>query len=384
MTAPPPETHRIRRVERLLDTLDDLLSENAEEAQRVSIYVPAGRTHDDVPESRLQLKGAFKEVGKLLDGNGGEEILDILEDEIGPYLDKESEESEFWQHQAGGLAIFADAETVRVIQVPESFSPQCSYSTKWFLTPLLELAANIDSYWLLSLSQNEVALYRGSRLGIREVVIPGGNPSFKESETAAARSSGDDPDIIDAEANKENLQRFFEEVNEPVRKILGDSNDPLLIAGVDFYLPLYAEANTYPNLVEKIVSGNAEHESLDDLHESATDLLYRDFAESRKRELLRLKELAASGAFVTNLQEILAAASMGRVDSLVAPSDLRCRGKITDPATGSFEKLSPGDPKGFDLYQTAAELTLSRGGRLFYLEATKMPGGNEICAELRY
>ncbi|MDF1740949.1 MAG: hypothetical protein P1U86_17435 [Verrucomicrobiales bacterium] len=385
-TAPPPETHRIRRVERLLDTLDDLLAENAEETKRATIYVPASRTPDDVPQSRLQLKGAFRDLSKMLeeDGDGGGEILDTLEDEIGPYLDKESEESEFWQHQSGGLAIFAEAETVRVIQVPKRFSPQCSYSTKWFLTPLLELAANNDSYWLLSLSQNEVALYRGSRLGIRPVEIPGGNPSFEESEIAAAKSSGDDPDLIDAEANKENLLKFFREVNEPIRKILGESNDPLLIAGVDFYLPLFAKANTYPHLVEKIVGGNAEHESLAELHESASDVLYRDFAESRKRELLRLKELAASDAFVTDLQEVLAAASMGRIASLVAPSDLRFRGKITDPGKGSYEEMTPHDPEGFDLYQRAAELTLSRGGRLFYLEAAKMPGGNEICAELRY
>ena len=383
-TTLPPETHRIRRVERLLDTLDNLLSENAQEAKRVSIYVPASRVPDEVPQSRLQLKGCLKEVSKLIDGDQGGEILDLLEDEIGPYLDKESEESEFWQHQAGGLAIFADAETVRVIQVPKRFSPQYSYSTKWFLTPLLELAANNDSYWLLSLSQNEVALYRGSRLGIRPVEIPGGTPSFEESETAAARSSGDDPAIIDAEADKDNLLRFFKEVNEPIRDILGESTDPLLVAGVDFYLPLYAKANTYPHLVDKIIGGNAEHESEDDLHQSASDVLYRDFAESRKRELLRLKELDASDVFVTDLQEILAAASMGRVNALVAPSDLRFRGKITDPAKGSFEKLSPDDPEGFDLYQRAAELTLSRGGRLFYLEGTKMPGGNEICAELRY
>jgi hypothetical protein len=228
-----------------------------------------------------------------------------------------------------------------------------------------------------------VKLFRGSRLGIREVSLPNTPQSFAESEARVAQGHGHDPQIIEPEADRASLKRFFSRIDQSVSEVTKDSGAPLILAGVEFYLPLYREVCSHSHLSDGMIRGNAEHLQPEDLHSQASGLLKHDFLKSRKRELIKIREKMECDLVHTEIESVLSAALEGRVASLVAPSD-RVRWGRYNPDGPKAEFLPETDIRGRDLYQQAAELTLLHGGELFYIESAKMPRGRPLCAELRY
>lgn len=381
---------KAERLDDLLTELDVLTEENIEPtAPRLSIYLSAGRRGEDSARGRIHLGNALGEAERRLAENGlPEKAIENFLADLRPLADRERCGA-FWDRQLEGLAIFADRQRLRLVQAAEAFEPEVRLSSQWWLTPLLALGANVEAYWLLSLARNEVKLYRGSRLGIREFALPPGTPRrFEDSDAAATRRDGDDPDApSNGDADKRLLSRFFAELDAGVTKAIGERHaDPLILAGVDHYLPLYERANTYPTFSGRILSGNPERLELSQLHQRALDALSSEFIQSRKRELLKLHARFDSDEVESRLERILEAATAGRVSALVAPAD-GCRwGRYERDQVGRvlIEDLPEGDARGRDLFQEAAEESLRHGGRLFYLESSKMPRGKSLCAELRH
>lgn len=379
-----PELTKLEKIEFLTAELDVLISENEEAGHRCSIYLPTGVVRNEISESRLHFNRAVGDMAKVAGAAGWGEIESSIERHLGYWGQEESELSDFWQNQSGGLAVFVDESSARIVQVPKAFTPNAFLSSRWYLTPLMELAANADCFWVLSLSLNEVSLFRGSRLGFREVGFGEGSHSFEDSATALHRSSGDDPELIDARPDKENLKHWFEEIDGLLQPVLGNDTSPLLLAGVDYYLPLFREVCHYPHLSQSVLSGNPEHLEKATLHEKAAEILSPEFEDSRKRELMRIRTLAGGDLVESELAGVLAAAWEGRVGALVAPSDGICWGRYDFSAPNTVTRLELHDPNGMDLYQLAAERVLQMGGEVFYLESARMPLGRLICAELRY
>ena len=72
---------------------------------------------------------------------------------------------------------------------------------------------------------------------------------------------------------KENILHFFREVDKSLNKTLVKKDYPLVIAGVEYLLPLYKEANKYPKLIEKGITGNPEKADLHELHKKSLPIV---------------------------------------------------------------------------------------------------------------
>ncbi|MFT5527352.1 MAG: hypothetical protein ACI9HK_005334 [Pirellulaceae bacterium] len=367
-------TEPLHRVEDLLAGLDELLEENETPApnRRLSVFLPAGPLPAEAKQAQVHCRNALRRAEELAANTlSGEEdqrpILAVLGDL--------AEDEEFWKHQQGGVAIFADNDRVRVFEIAHPFEPLTLLSPAWHLTPLLALAANVDACYLLQLSQNTVRLCRGSKLGIRDITPPAMPTSFEESLAAQT----------EFEADKAALKRFFAEIDRHVSQVLGDSDNPLILAGVDYYLPIYAEVTGYPHFVsDRNVSGNPEHCSCAQLHEAASALLQPEFIEARKNELQKMAKMADGPKVISSSQKILQAGSLGQIRAVMLPSDERCWAHCDD-ALGEIEPArDESDTSAVDAMQRIAELTLRHGGELFYLQHNQMPKGRWPWAELRF
>ncbi len=375
--------HTTQRVSTLTSLLSRLLEEEGD-SPHISIYQPAGRLPAEADQARIQLKVLLQTARERLAEAGVEdECAEALLKEI-TALTKTQGNDDFWNHQEGGLALFISGGGMEMISVKKAFTPLVVISSRYHLKPLMALAANVDAYHLLKLSQHEVQLLRGSALGIREVEVVGLPASYEE----AMDRLGYPPDSFAASAaeshlkvDRPHLKTFFKEINQALCAALGNSDWPLLIAGDTRYESIYRDINEYAHLSEAYLEGNPEHTTLDTLHRKATDLLKSDFIESQKRTLLRLAKQEAPDTISTDLDEIITSASQGRIETLIVPTDSH-RWGIHEADGSTVEETSP--LAKADLYETAARLGLENGAEVFFLEANQIPKRADIMAKLRW
>jgi Bacterial archaeo-eukaryotic release factor family 7 len=159
-----------------------------------------------------------------------------------------------------------------------------SSSGRYHLKPLLPLLAGDGRFYVLALSQNEVRLLGASRYSTDEVKLGDDVPEsladalkLDEPEKQLqfhTGSSGDGGAGRSAvfhghgakDDSKDNILRYFRKIDRGLRDVLKGQEAPLVVAGVDYLLPIYREANTYSGLVEEGTTGNPEELSVEELH----------------------------------------------------------------------------------------------------------------------
>lgn len=141
-----------------------------------------------------------------------------------------------------------------------------------------------QTYYLLALSHNHIRFYKGDKYGLEPLAIknlPDGMketlnideyPNWRETHSIAPASSGKGSEGYHGQYNvrqtdKDMLLEFFRRVDKSLHRYLLGKRDPLVLAGVNYLLPIYQRANTYPYLAARGVAGNTERMSLDELHE---------------------------------------------------------------------------------------------------------------------
>ena len=160
---------------------------------------------------------------------------------------------------------------------------------------------------------------------------------------------------------------------------------PLVLAGVEYLLPIYKEANTYPNMIDMVIKGNPDLLSTDELHKSAWEIVQPHFQIAQEEAVAFYQQLAGqkSKQATNTIEEILPAAIQGRVETLFVAAGVQQWGVI-NPVTYEIEihdQLQPGDEH---LLNLAAVQTYLKGGKVYIMETEKMPGGKNAAAVLRY
>jgi hypothetical protein len=253
----------------------------------VSIYMPTHRTGTEAQQDPLRLKNLIGEAEKRLSdqGVGRRDVQKILEP-ASNFL----QDSHFWQHQSDGLAIFLSSNRVRRYRLPLNFEELMVVTDHFHIKPLLPLFTGDGQFYILALSQNEVRLLNGTRDNVSEVdigqvggslaeALPSGDyqaifqhhTSSSDSVTFHGQGGGSD------ESAKNELLRYFRLVSDGLTEFLQGDQVPLVLAGVEYLLPIYKEANSYPNLIDTVIKGNPDQLRADELHKSAWTILEHHF-----------------------------------------------------------------------------------------------------------
>ena len=69
------------------------------------------------------------------------------------------------------------------------------------------------------------------------------------------------------------LTNFFRRIDKKLHKRVVGKKTPLILAGVDYLLPLYRKINTYPYLRKEELKGSIEHTPLDVIREQVCKIL---------------------------------------------------------------------------------------------------------------
>lgn len=146
------------------------------------------------------------------------------------------------------------------------------------------------SFYLLTLDLNRIKLFKASRNELDEIPVTGIPKSLKEavgqdefekqlqshSTTGISERSGKKifhGHGVGTDHYKDNIFHFFREIDKGLNKMLKKENLPLVLAGVNYLLPIYKKANRYPKLLKKGITGSPERINFKELHKKSLPLV---------------------------------------------------------------------------------------------------------------
>lgn len=366
----------------------------------VSIFMPTHRVGRAQQQDPIRLKNLLAQAEKKLLEYGVrrpdvQEMLRPAEELL--------QDRNFWQNQSDGLAIFLSDGYSKIYRLPDRFDELVNVSNGFYVKPILPLLNGNGNFYILVLNLNQVRLFYASRDKLSEVELMDMHTSLEEAfgtddreknigfhtSTDNSAGGGERPAVFYGQGveydKKEDILRFFHEVDEGLSRLLEDESAPMVIAAVDYLLPLYHEASTYRNLLEEGIVGSQERQDVNELHGQAWKLVEPIFMKNQQQALDRFMELHGqqNGLAASDLASVVKAAVAGRVETLIIPQGMQKWGSY-DPGTDSVQFDSEATSENEDLLNFAVAHTLLNSGNVYAVPVDQFPDQGEVAAIFRY
>lgn len=369
---------------------------NKQKAPCISMFMPTHRTGAEIQQNQIRLRNLLREAEeKLLDGGlrtaEAKALLEPVSGLLGNVI--------FWRHQSDGLAVFLSADVFSYYCLPIDFDELIVVADRFHVRPLLPVLGSDGRFYILTLSQNEIRLYESTKQSIREIeleTIPKNIADalhYDELEKQVrfhrgtsrggergSMLSGGGANLDDM---KENILKYFRQINRGLHSLLKDERVPLVLAGVDYLFPIYREANTYPSLIDEGIAGNPKGISTELLHKQALQIIKPYFQKAEDDALAQYRQSSGTGLTSNDIKEIVPAAYHGRVGLLFISTGQQPWG-VFNPESNEVQlhRTMKSDSEG--LLDFSAIQTFLNGGSVFSIAREKMPDDTSVAAVFRY
>jgi hypothetical protein len=305
----------------------------------------------------------------------------------------------FWQNMTPGLAVFIADGVFQYMKMPLTPKEEVVINTSFYLTPLLPVVGNTDYFYLLVLSKKQAKFYRADAFGMVQLQIdelPDGVDDvvhFEEKDDqklwrtgSSGAGGGANYHGIGAGKpdDKENLAMYFDEVDETLwKEVLGREHAPLLLAGVEYLIPIYKSVAQYKHIWNDAITGSQEHEDIHSLYQQARKKMEPYFEERHNKALEAYLNNSANGLTSSIADEVIAAAHYKRVWHLFVQKDQHIWGTFDEMnnTLTVHEVQQEGDEC---LIDKAAIKTILNKGEVHVLPKERMPAQRPIVALMRY
>lgn len=377
-------------------TLDQLKS-LAQRIQNpcISIFLPTHRAGQDTGQDPIRFKNLLREAERrLLDNGMGRRKAATFLQPAQALVD----DTLFWSYQYDGLAVFIAADDLHYYRLPFRVEELLIIARSYYVKPVLPLFTNNGHYYILAISQNEIRLFEGTRHSVGQIDLPEAAPGslvdalkFDDPEKQLQHRSGGGGNVMfhgqgpGDEEQKVRIERYLNMVDAGLKEIFHEQQAPLILAGVDYLLPIYRKVSEYGNIMPEGISGSPEHLRPEELRQRAWPIVEPYFRQEMEKVIKQYQHLAGTDKAAGNLEEIVAAAFYGRVDKLILAVDTPVWG-IFNPDAGKVVHYQPEQSQEDDLALSdfAAMQTLKNGGTVYALSQKEMPTGSPMLAVFRY
>lgn len=367
----------------------------------VSIYLPTHRTGADTRQDPIRLKNLLARASTELKA-GGMRLPDAE-----AFLVRAQEfrrDASVWREGCDGLALFVADDMFETLRTSQPLPERIRIGSRFHLRPLIGALRPTYSFYVLALSQNRVRLFEGTAKDIRELDaegVPQGladalkyddyekQVQFHSRTPAAAAGRGRRNAIFHghggtSENLKSDLFRYFRQVDAALKELV-PADGQLLLAGVDYLVPIYHEANTHANLLDLVITGNSDNTSAHEIHAEALTLLEPRLGAGVREALEVFSASQARGSGSGDLRDVLSAALEGRIDTLIVADEDTVWGAYDEESGSVTVRPDPGWGD-LDLLDLAVAATLSHGGTVHVLSAreVRQATGSEAAAVFRY
>lgn len=364
----------------------------------VSIYMPTQRFFPDTRQNPIRFRNLLREAEeKLVALNVRPATARDMLKPAGAL----AENVPFWEYQEDGLACFITEEGFDHYRLPFRFEEFVTVSDQLHIKPLLPLFSGADDFLVLALSLNDVRLLSCSRYDQAEIELQGVPRriedviSFDDLQKHLQFHTGT-PDRIrgvreamyhghggGSDEAKDRISVFFQRMDRELKPIIGEEDRPLVLAGVEYLLPIFRQASAYPRIMPGGIPGNPEETSLEELRTEGWKIVEPYFLEEKRTAETRYRGLAGTGRTSLAVEEIVPDAYNGRVETLFVALGVQQWGSFDEKTSEAIPhgEHQPGDQ---DLLDLAAVYTFLKGGVVYAVSPDKVPGNALLAAIFRY
>jgi hypothetical protein len=380
-----------------LDKIKKLAKQTANPS--ISIFLPTHRAGQDTQQDPIRLKNLLRDAEQqfLNSGMGPREVTALLQP-----AQALLNNSDFWRHQYDGLAVFIAPDDFHSYRLPFGVEELLIIARSYYVKPVLPLFTNNGHYYILAISQNEVRLFEGTRHSVGQIELPAEIPaSLKEAlkldepEKQLQMHTGSSPGGASAgmfhgqgsgaEEQEAGIEHYFNLVEGGLKEILQEQQAPLVLAGVDYLLPIYRRVSEYAHIMEEGITGSPEHLRPEALQEQAWPIVEPFFRQETEKIVAQYEQLADTVKATDSIETIVAAAFNGRVDRLVLAVGTQVWGMFNrDTGQVVCDQEGQSQKDHLPLLDFAAMQTLQNGGKVYALPQDEMPTKSAVAAVFRY
>jgi hypothetical protein len=362
--------------------------------------MPVKRAGAEVQQNPIRLKNLLREAEQKLEGEGAERgaVRDLLQ----PAHDLLKKENTFWMQQEEGLILLLGPDEFHSYRLPFELEERVVVGPWFHMRPLARFVQHGGRFFVLTLSQGGVHLFEATRYSLREIELEGIPLSLEEAlkyddferhvqfHTSASGQGRGRPAAIyhgqgvgtDDARDKDNILRFFRQVDNGVRDRLAEEQVPLVLAGGAHLQGIYREANHYTYLAEEGVDVNPEDLGAKELHRRALEIVAPRLLAPREEAVDDFQRLFGTGRASDDLETVVPAAYHRRVDTLFVPAHLQCWGAFS-PERNAAQQHKEARQGDVDLIDEAVAHTLLNTGSVYVLQPDDMPA-LPVAAIFRY
>jgi hypothetical protein len=364
-----------------------LLEDDA--ARKVSIYLPTARKNVETMQGPIRLKNLIRLAEQQLERLGTDEdelkrLLKPLRELVGDF--------DFWQHQLEGLALFRSHNQFQQFRTPMAMPEVATAGERYHIKPLLSWMAADGEFYIFALSLNGVRLFRATRHSAEPVSLPEGMPDRFErpgdqpglqGHITGPGQRGYQGTIVHGGAGEEldvELEKFLRATASGLAEILKSAPAPVVMMMTDSLASEFRRLYRGTGLLQQGIGGSPEGVTPQKLHELAWPVAERHFAKERQAAASALEDRLHSRQASTEIQQVLIAATEGRVATLFVPVGRQLMGTFN----GTAVTLEGGDSPAEDLLDLAATRAYTSGADVYAVPPGSVPGKGDIAALFRY
>ncbi|MFO7715527.1 hypothetical protein [Desulfosarcina sp.] len=374
--------------------LQQLMSVN--EKVCISIYMPTDPGAAANSEQRIRFKNMLRraeQAGRERDPKSKTFVEMIAK---GKRL---LEDDNFWGTQSHGLAVFIAPGIFWFYRLPITFEEAFSVLNRFVIKPLMPLFMAAGRFNILALSQSAIRLFSCTRHHVTEIELVGvpdgideslqydqkdtqlqfhtGTPGGGGGRRAAifhGQSAGTDD-------HKDEIRRYFLDVDKGLSAMLSEPEVPLVLAGVDYLLPIFQEVTAYQWVMPDVITGNPDTLRAEELHEKAFKIVRPALEQQQREAEARYHEMAGQGYTASGVRAVLPAAAYGRVEALFVALDQQRPG-VFDRDANEVRVAESRPESSEDLLDLAVVETIRCGGKVYAVDSQRMPDANAAAAAL--
>jgi hypothetical protein len=365
----------------------------------VSIYTPVDHTGAHTDADRLRLRNLVKQAAKQLVHDG---LREAAADSMLAGAAAIAADETVWAGGPAGLAVFVTPSSTEALWVDISLPDLVIVGDRFYLRPLYAAYVGEKKAWALAIDSNKTRLFHFDPVSIEEVALPEGTPTSLAAEEqydthettlqfhtvpGAGKSGGTHAGGAamfhgqggEKDFDKAARERFMQELGRGVATRIGaDSNEPLVLLGVDYMIEDFRATSAYSHIAPEQVDGATDYLSPNDVRRKVLEALAPRDEVSGRAAVDEYRALTGTGKTSADAAEIVAAAASGRVKTLIIDDSSGPWGWF-DPKTFAVTRLCEIEPHylrattdppeehdmfecGWDLLDLAAAETLRHNG----------------------
>lgn len=368
----------------------------------VSLFLGAHKAGVEVNEhyDPINFKNQLQEIARKLKDKGHDQGYTELLLEPGYQLVRDND---FWIEQSPGLAFFIAEGFFKYIKMPVPPVEEITViEPTFYVTPLIPLMTNKEYFYLLVISKQCAKLFKADSYGMQIVPlelpqsieevkrISGLDAStFRSGESGRRAAPASLPGSVHGAGGgnaggKDNILTYFEAVDDILwEKVFNKENAPLLLAGVEYEIPIYRSAADYHNVWPGALTGNRERQETTSLYNDAMEVMKPYFEQRVNKALETYMNNSAKGTTSSIAADVIPATYYSQVSHLFVTKGEHIWGTFDEMANELVFHDTP-DEDGEDLIDNAVVKTLANGGEVFLLEKEKMPVDCQVAALMRF